>query len=207
MQTHSEHEDFTEINTFMIGNNISISLLWLLFCLETWKETKTKHQACNQGEGNRAFTPTKFCKTCLVVQQQVTMILTPWKYQLVTSMLTGVYRGQLAPGTRNKFGAPMFEPKLFREQLYWRKYLRHYWGFLAPPSDSEPGTLYLLVLSQYAPACPARFFRTWLRTWPRMKLFTERRTTNKKCCEVQTLFWNMLTSHHEDWTSLKRISK
>jgi len=27
-------------------------------------------------------------------------------------------RGQMAPGVRNKFGAPMFEPEVFRKQMY-----------------------------------------------------------------------------------------
>jgi len=30
----------------------------------------------------------------------------------------GSYRGKMAPGARNKFGTPMFEPKVFRKQMY-----------------------------------------------------------------------------------------
>jgi len=31
---------------------------------------------------------------------------------------TGAYRGELASVTRNRFGAPMFEPKVFQKQMY-----------------------------------------------------------------------------------------
>jgi len=27
-------------------------------------------------------------------------------------------KGEMAPGTRNKFGAPVFEPEIFQEQMY-----------------------------------------------------------------------------------------
>jgi len=30
----------------------------------------------------------------------------------------GALRGQMAPGARHKFGAPMFEPEVFRKQMY-----------------------------------------------------------------------------------------
>jgi len=37
---------------------------------------------------------------------------------------------------RNKFGALMFEPKVFRKQMCsWRKYLRHFWDFSAPAAE------------------------------------------------------------------------
>jgi len=39
----------------------------------------------------------------------------------------------MAPGQKNKLGAPMFEPKVFRKQMcYWRKWLRHCWNFSTP---------------------------------------------------------------------------
>ena len=31
---------------------------------------------------------------------------------------TGAHQGEMVPGTRNKFGAPMFEPKAFWEKMY-----------------------------------------------------------------------------------------
>ena len=37
------------------------------------------------------------------------------------------------PG-QEAFGAPMFEPEVFRKQQYWRMYLWHYWDFSAPPA-------------------------------------------------------------------------
>jgi len=37
----------------------------------------------------------------------------------------------MAPGARNKFDAPMFEPKVFRV-LCSRKYIRACWEFSAP---------------------------------------------------------------------------
>jgi len=41
----------------------------------------------------------------------------------------------MAPGTRNKFGAPMFEPEVFRKQICsWRKYLWHCQDFSEPPA-------------------------------------------------------------------------
>ena len=61
---------------------------------------------------------------------------------------TGAYRGYMAPGARSKFGAPVFEPEVFRKQMYcietsicdmiWR-----------PHSDSRPGEL--------RPSCPPRY--------------------------------------------------
>jgi len=42
----------------------------------------------------------------------------------------------MAPGARNKFGVPMFEPEIFRNQmhciLHWRRRLWHFWNFSAP---------------------------------------------------------------------------
>ena len=39
----------------------------------------------------------------------------------------------MVPGTKGKFGAPIFEPEVFRNVLYWNMYVWHCWYFLAPP--------------------------------------------------------------------------
>jgi len=46
----------------------------------------------------------------------------------------------MAPGERNKFGAPMFEPEVFRKQMYCfeEKCFWHCCDFFAPHSDSAP---------------------------------------------------------------------
>ena len=46
----------------------------------------------------------------------------------------------MAPGERNKFGAHMFEPEVFRKQMYCfeKKCFWHCCDFLAPHSDSDP---------------------------------------------------------------------
>jgi len=53
----------------------------------------------------------------------------------------------MAPGARNKFRAPAFEPEIFRKQmyLYWRKCLWHCCDFLGPRSDSAYGQLFPLA--------------------------------------------------------------
>jgi len=54
----------------------------------------------------------------------------------------------MAPGARNKFSAPMFEPEVFRKQMYcFEKSV--VCDFLAPRSDSAPGELCPLALPRY----------------------------------------------------------
>jgi len=63
----------------------------------------------------------------------------------------------MAPGARSKFGAPVFEPEVFRKQICcWRKYLWYCKDFLAPlavvlhtHNDSATGEL--------RPPCPLRY--------------------------------------------------
>ena len=71
--------------------------------------------------------------------------------------LTGAWRGELAPGARCKFGAPVFEPEVFRKQMYvyWRMYVWHCWDILAPPEWFGAQVI--------APPCP---FVTSLLTEP-----------------------------------------
>jgi len=65
----------------------------------------------------------------------------------------------MAPGARSKFGAPMFEPELFRKQMYCTEESTCDSGtFWCPPviwrphSDSAPGKLYpSLGPLRYAP--------------------------------------------------------
>jgi len=46
----------------------------------------------------------------------------------------------MAPGARNKFAAPMFEPEVFRKQMYcFEKVLMTLLGLFGPRSDSAPG--------------------------------------------------------------------
>ena len=54
-----------------------------------------------------------------------------------------VYGGKMASGERNKFGAPMFEPKVFREQMYCieNRTCDMVVFFFDYPSDLAPGTL------------------------------------------------------------------
>jgi len=57
----------------------------------------------------------------------------------------------MAPGTRSKFGAPMFEPEFFRKQMCCIEestcdIVRTFWR---PRSDSAPGEL--------CPPCPPRY--------------------------------------------------
>jgi len=49
----------------------------------------------------------------------------------------------MAPGTRSKFGAPMFEPEVFRKQMYcFKESTGDIAGtFGAANSDSAPGEL------------------------------------------------------------------
>jgi len=45
----------------------------------------------------------------------------------------------MAPGTRRKFGVPMFEPEIFRRQMYCIELLVTLLGlFSAPSSHSAP---------------------------------------------------------------------
>jgi len=55
----------------------------------------------------------------------------------------GTYRRQMAPGARNKLGAPMFEPKAFQKQLYCieKSTCDIGWTFRCPHSDSAIGEL------------------------------------------------------------------
>jgi len=41
-----------------------------------------------------------------------------WKTQKSIESLLEAKRGQMAPGARSKFGAPMFQPEVFRKQMY-----------------------------------------------------------------------------------------
>jgi len=51
----------------------------------------------------------------------------------------------MVPGERSKFGAPMFEPEIFRKQIYcFEKSASHCCDFLARRSDSAPGKLFPL---------------------------------------------------------------
>jgi len=61
----------------------------------------------------------------------------------------GTYRGQMARGARNKFGAPMLKPTSSGSKCtVLKKILRHCRDFSAPPSDSAPRGL--------CPLCPPR---------------------------------------------------
>jgi len=53
----------------------------------------------------------------------------------------------MGPGARSKFGAPLFERKLFRKQMYCiEESARDIVGsFQRPPSDRAPGELYPLA--------------------------------------------------------------
>jgi len=50
------------------------------------------------------------------------------------SLSTSTIRSFNHAARRSKFGAPMFEPEVFRKQGYcrWQKYLWYFWDFLAP---------------------------------------------------------------------------
>ena len=50
------------------------------------------------------------------------------------SLSTSTIRSFNLAARRSKFGAPMFEPEVFRKQGYcrWQKYLWYFWDFLAP---------------------------------------------------------------------------
>jgi len=47
----------------------------------------------------------------------------------------------MAPGARCKFGAPIFEPEVFRKQMYCTEVLVTLLGLSAPRSHSAPGEL------------------------------------------------------------------
>jgi len=55
---------------------------------------------------------------------------------LFTALLPGAYRDQIAPGECNNFDASIFEPKVFREQMYCigeKSTCDTVWEFSAPP--------------------------------------------------------------------------
>ena len=63
----------------------------------------------------------------------------------------------MAPGARSKFGAPMFEPEVFRQQMYCIEVLLTLLGlFVVPRSHSAPGELCPLHPHRYAPGVTGR---------------------------------------------------
>jgi len=68
----------------------------------------------------------------------------------------------MAPGARSKFGVPMFEPEIFRKQMYCIKesicdivgtFQRHPQRFCAPVVTRRLGNYVPLAPLHYAPAC------------------------------------------------------
>jgi len=72
----------------------------------------------------------------------------------------------MAPGERSKFGAPMFEPEIFRKQIYFTEestcdnvgtFRRLSQSFGTPRSDSAPGEL--------CPRCPPSLYPKYCRAF------------------------------------------
>jgi len=61
----------------------------------------------------------------------------------------------MALGQRNKFGVPKFEPKVFREQMYFnllKKVFVTLLGIFGAPTDSTHGALRPFATPRYSPA-------------------------------------------------------
>jgi len=67
----------------------------------------------------------------------------------------------MAPGARSKFGAPMFEPELFRKQIYCIE-LWHFWDFSAPPEWF--GAPYWLGAGNCGPLAPLPRYAPGVKT-------------------------------------------
>jgi len=68
----------------------------------------------------------------------------------------------MAPGARSKFGAPIFEPEVFRKQMYCteQSILMTLLAFRCPRSHSAPMELFPLCPPRYAPAFDWQSYNT-----------------------------------------------
>jgi len=106
---------------------------------------------------------------------------------------SGVQQSWMASGARNKFGAPMFEPEVFRKQMYCIEkrtcdivgtFRRSPQSFGATRSDLAPGKLCLTCLTRYSPDCN-QDVRCCHNQWRIFRVFSEHLEMKKKFLKTQ----------------------
>jgi len=82
-----------------------------------------------------------------------------WTTQRSIELLSGAQRSEMATGARSKFGAPTFEPEVFRKQMYCTEVLVTLLGLLGAP-QSFGAFIVIRRMWNCAPCPPS--LRPWL---------------------------------------------